>query len=146
MKIRRLERDLATANKTSSSFIGKSALETLLKDTQRNKDKYQSDYLSSQRETLRLEAKLDAIKRGQAGTGDMAALLKMELAEAEVKLRGLETESERNGSVVGFMEKQLKEAKEDCKLCCVRGGEGAADESVFLMGQDERDMMECKPM
>ncbi|OCF42706.1 hypothetical protein I317_03437 [Kwoniella heveanensis CBS 569] len=68
LRIRALQRELAELRTRSSEGGRIAALETLLSDANKARDRYQADYLEEHRSKLRLQATLEQIRSG--GSGD----------------------------------------------------------------------------
>ncbi len=67
MKIRALQRELAEARSSSDPNDKVAALESLLADANKARDRYQSDYLEAHRGRLVLQANLEHIRSGKGG-------------------------------------------------------------------------------
>jgi protein HOOK3 len=65
LRIRALQRELASAKSPDSKGHHVSALETLLADANKARYRYQADYLEAHRGTLRLQAALEQIRSGK---------------------------------------------------------------------------------
>jgi protein HOOK3 len=65
LRIRALQRELASAKSHDSKGHHVSALETLLADANKARYRYQADYLEAHRGTLRLQAALEQIRSGK---------------------------------------------------------------------------------
>jgi len=67
LRIRALQRDLADAKAGLKGDDQIVALETLLADVSRARDRYQANYLEAHRNELRLQANLEQIRAGTTG-------------------------------------------------------------------------------
>lgn len=66
LQIRQLKRDLEAAQSNSTDNTRVLVLENLLADANRMKARYEQDYLSSHRDSLKLQSELDDIRSGKA--------------------------------------------------------------------------------
>jgi protein HOOK3 len=69
IKIRNLERQLGEMQVSSDGQQSASALNKMLEESNRARDRYQADYLAIRGEVLKLQAQLEYIKSGKGGDG-----------------------------------------------------------------------------
>jgi protein HOOK3 len=69
IKIRNLERQLGEMQLSSDGQQSASALNKMLEESNRARDRYQADYLAIRSEVLKLQAQLEYIRSGKGGDG-----------------------------------------------------------------------------
>jgi len=79
IKIRNLERQLGEMQLSSDSQQSATALNKMLEESNRARDRYQADYIAIRGEVLKLQAQLEYIRSGKGGDG-WAILFRLKLA------------------------------------------------------------------
>ncbi|ODN92707.1 hypothetical protein L198_05501 [Cryptococcus wingfieldii CBS 7118] len=130
VKIKSLEREIASLKSfshTPGSQTELSTVQALLSDATRSRDRYQTDYLTAHRETLRLSAILEAIRsgKGKGGNAAMVEALRKRVEELEEEVIGL-----------GKEKKGVQEGKEEVEKAL----EGARRD-LDMVGKDQRDIL-----
>ncbi|ODN78817.1 hypothetical protein L202_04366 [Cryptococcus amylolentus CBS 6039] len=130
VKIKSLEREIASLKSfshTPGSQTELSTVQALLSDATRSRDRYQTDYLTAHRETLRLSATLEAIRsgKGKGGNAAMVEALRKRVEELEEEVIGLRKEK-----------KGMQEGKEEVEKAL----EGARRD-LDMVGKDQRDIL-----
>jgi protein HOOK3 len=69
IKIRNLERQLGEMQLSSDGQQSASALNKMLEESNRARDRYQADYIAIRSEVLKLQAQLEYIRSGKGGDG-----------------------------------------------------------------------------
>ena len=69
IKIRNLERQLGEIQLSSEGQQSATALNKMLEESNRARDRYQADYLTIRGEVLKLQAQLEYIRSGKGGDG-----------------------------------------------------------------------------
>ncbi|KAL7423859.1 hypothetical protein Q5752_001444 [Cryptotrichosporon argae] len=117
LKIRALQRELASYRHASPDAHKLRALETLVADANRARDQYQSEYLEARRESLVLQARLDQIRSGRGGDSAQTALaLQQRLDEVTEERDRLLKTKQAIEVAKEDVERQLKSAKLDLSV------------------------------
>nr|XP_031860001.1 uncharacterized protein CI109_004608 [Kwoniella shandongensis]KAA5527073.1 hypothetical protein CI109_004608 [Kwoniella shandongensis] len=124
LRIRALQRELADLKVGGRDGDRVAALETLLADAKKARDRYQSEYLEAHRNALKLQATLEQIRSVRGGdNAQTAAALKQRLDEVLEERDALLLEKQSLEVAREEVEKKLKVAETD----------------LSLVGKDEKD-------
>ena len=75
LQVRRLQRELESARNNKADGSRVLVLENLLDDAKKMKERYEHDYLGAHKQTLVLQAQLDAIRSGKSlGDGSVGTM------------------------------------------------------------------------
>ncbi|WOO81281.1 Protein Hook 3 [Vanrija pseudolonga] len=117
LKIRALEREIAEIKVPLDNTDKITALETLLADSNKARERYQNDYLEATRQTLLAQAKLDHIMTGRAGNDQQTALaLRQQLDEVLEDRNNLVKDKQAADVAHEELVRQLTAAKADLGL------------------------------
>ncbi|EIW67281.1 hypothetical protein TREMEDRAFT_64529 [Tremella mesenterica DSM 1558] len=115
LRVKALERQLAQMKGVASGDNRLSALQTLLEDANRSRDRYQLDYLEAHRTNLRLETTLQKIRSG-SDNSQASVALKARVEELEAELDALRNEAQVAEREKDKVQLELSVAREDLEL------------------------------
>jgi protein HOOK3 len=93
------------------------ALEMLLKEANKGRDRYQNDYLDANRQMLLAQAKLESILKGRAGNETQTALaLRQQLDEVVEERNALSKDKQATDDAHADLVRQLTSARADLGL------------------------------
>ncbi|TXT13806.1 hypothetical protein VHUM_01173 [Vanrija humicola] len=117
LRIRALEREIAEIKVPPDNTDKITALETLLADSNKARERYQNDYLEATRQTLLAQAKLDHILTGRAGNDQQTTLaLRQQLEEVLEDRNNLVKDKQAAEVAHEELVRQLTAAKADLGL------------------------------
>lgn len=113
-RIRALENKLASAEAPSADAEKMSALEALLAEASKGRERYQADYLESNRQMLLAQAKLEHILTGRGGDSTATAIaLRQRLDEVLEERESLVKDKQAAEAAHGELVRQFTNAKAD---------------------------------
>nr|ODN98784.1 hypothetical protein L204_02748 [Cryptococcus depauperatus CBS 7855] len=114
LKIKSLQRELLDLKQSAPESYRIVALETLLEDANKSRDRYQGEYLKAHREGLRLQATLEQIRSGRGGNNSQTtAALKQRLDEVIEERDNLLKENQELEEAKAGLERSLQIVKTD---------------------------------
>ncbi|WVO17785.1 hypothetical protein L204_105483 [Cryptococcus depauperatus] len=126
LKIKSLQRELLDLKQSAPESYRIVALETLLEDANKSRDRYQGEYLKAHREGLRLQATLEQIRSGRGGNNSQTtAALKQRLDEVIEERDNLLKENQELEEAKAGLERSLQIVKTD----------------LSLVGKDQREIL-----
>ncbi|ORY35634.1 HOOK protein-domain-containing protein [Naematelia encephala] len=116
-RIRALQRELTSAKSASDDSNKVTALETMLQEVTRSRDRYQADYVEAHRLSLTLQASLERIRSGKDGDSTQTAIALQQKLDEVIEEREVLLKSQTEAKAeIEQLEKSLRSAQRDLSL------------------------------